>query len=188
MEVIKIDKKSQIIKVATTLFQQKGYMSVGLNELLNECNCSRGAFYHHFPLGKEQLLLTCLSTLKNFITEDCAQIFNSHDSTIAAVKAIIAKLILDYKANGTIVGYTFTSIVSEMGAVSEEVRLACDSLYVTLTDIMARQLEREGLSPHTATERALFIVTAIEGAVMLTLTKKSTLPLEIISSQLEQII
>lgn len=184
-EVIRIDKKAHIINVATSLFQQKGYMSVGLNELLSACHCSRGAFYHHFPLGKEQLLLSCLSTLKNYIAEDCEQSFREHPSTILAIQAIIGKLIRDYKTNGKIIGYTFTSIVSELGAVSEEVRLACESLYDQLTKIIARHLEREGFDPHTATHRALFIITAIEGAIMLTLTKKSTLPLEIISSQLE---
>ncbi|WP_375162433.1 TetR/AcrR family transcriptional regulator [Bacillus sp. V3B] len=44
-----IDTKSRIIDTATTLFQQKGYMSVGVNEILKACNIKKGALYYHFP-------------------------------------------------------------------------------------------------------------------------------------------
>jgi TetR/AcrR family transcriptional regulator, lmrAB and yxaGH operons repressor len=55
-----MDTKSLLIDTATTLFQQKGYKSVGLNEILKACNVTKGALYHHFPNGKEELLITCL--------------------------------------------------------------------------------------------------------------------------------
>ena len=41
--------KSRSIDTATTLFQQKGYKNVGLNEILKACNVTKGALYHHFP-------------------------------------------------------------------------------------------------------------------------------------------
>ena len=181
-----MDKKTYIVKIATSLFQQKGYMSVGLNELLSECDISRGAFYHHFPLGKEQLLLTCLATLRDYIAEDSKTIFNACESTLEAVQAVLQQLIDDYNRDGAIVGYTFASIVSEMGAVSEEVRKACASLYEELETIFMQKLIEEGMERSSAKQKALFLVTLIEGGVMLTLTKKSTEPLEVIAHQLSQ--
>ncbi|MGG3804237.1 TetR/AcrR family transcriptional regulator [Metabacillus fastidiosus] len=44
-----MDTKSLIIEIATNLFQQKGYKSVGVNEILKACNITKGALYHHFP-------------------------------------------------------------------------------------------------------------------------------------------
>lgn len=44
-----MDTKSRIIDIATSLFQQKGYLGVGLNEILKACNISKGSLYHHFP-------------------------------------------------------------------------------------------------------------------------------------------
>jgi len=183
-----MDKKAYIINIATSLFQKKGYMSVGLNELLSACNISRGAFYHHFPLGKEQLLITCLASLREFIAEDSKRIINNHNTTAEAVQAILKQLINDYTSKGTIVGYTFTSIVSEMGAVSEEVRKACTSLYEELETIISKKLEQDGKEREAAKQHALFIVSTIEGGIILTLTKKTVQPLEIIAHQLKRIL
>ncbi len=52
-----MDTKSLIIKIATNLFQQKGYIGVGVNEILKACTITKGAHYHHFPNGKEELLI-----------------------------------------------------------------------------------------------------------------------------------
>ena len=38
-----LDTKSILIDTATTLFQQKGYKNVGLNEILKACNLKRSA-------------------------------------------------------------------------------------------------------------------------------------------------
>ncbi|MFZ0446798.1 MAG: helix-turn-helix domain-containing protein, partial [Bacillus sp. (in: firmicutes)] len=73
-----LDTKSILIDTATTLFQQKGYKNVGLNEILKACNVTKGALYHHFPNGKEELLITCLHGLNEAITTDIGFIFSRH--------------------------------------------------------------------------------------------------------------
>jgi TetR/AcrR family transcriptional repressor of lmrAB and yxaGH operons len=69
------DTKSLIIDIATTLFQKKGYLGVGLNEILKACNLSKGSFYHHFPNGKEELLIACLQLMDEEITTSIENIF-----------------------------------------------------------------------------------------------------------------
>lgn len=181
-----MDKRTYIIEIATKLFQKKGYMSVGLNEILQTCNISKGALYHYFPEGKEQLLITCLETLSQMISEDMEQIFHSSTSTRNALQSLLHKLIRSYDNEGTIAGYTFTSIVSEMGAVSENIRLACVRLYENIEHIIASKLEQEGLSSEAAANEASLIVSTIEGGIMLSLTKRSSRPLRIIAQQLDQ--
>ncbi|MEH7074930.1 TetR/AcrR family transcriptional regulator [Neobacillus drentensis] len=58
-----MDTKSMIIDITTTLFQQKGYMDVGLTEILNTCKISKGSLYHHFPSGKESYLSHRMSSV-----------------------------------------------------------------------------------------------------------------------------
>lgn len=70
-----MDTKSRIIDIATSLFQQKGYLGVGLNEILKACNISKGSLYHHFPNGKEELLIACLHSLNEAITTHMEEIF-----------------------------------------------------------------------------------------------------------------
>ena len=70
-----MDTKWLIINIAKTLFQQKGYKSVGLNEILKECKITKGALYHHFPNGKEELLIACLHSMNEEITTNMEDIF-----------------------------------------------------------------------------------------------------------------
>ncbi|MDZ5605542.1 TetR family transcriptional regulator [Bacillus pseudomycoides] len=72
-----METKSLIIDITTKLFQQKGYKGVGLNEILRACNITKGALYHHFPNGKEELLIACLQSLNEAITQTSQQVSGS---------------------------------------------------------------------------------------------------------------
>ena len=183
-----MDTKSLMIDVATKLFQQKGYKGVGLNELLKACNISKGALYHHFPNGKEELLIACLESLKEAITTDLESIFQKHSSAEEATHAIIEKLIMKLEIEGTLSGYTFNSIVSEMASLSEPVRNACGALYEKIQDIYRNKLLNDGFSIESATSVSLFMLASIEGAMMLCLTQKSTNPLKTIGELLPMIL
>ena len=120
-----MDTKSLIIDIATTLFQKKGYLGVGVNEILKACSITKGSLYHHFPNGKEELLIACLQSMSEAITTDIEVIFKRYLTTQEATQAMIEKLVADFEREGTITGYTFSSIVSEMAALSEPVLNAC---------------------------------------------------------------
>ena len=96
-----MDTKSLIIDVATKLFQQKGYKGVGLNEIFKACKISKGSLYHHFPNGKEELLIACLQSLHEAITKDIVEIFERYPTTKEATNAMIAKLIDNFDTEGT---------------------------------------------------------------------------------------
>ena len=177
-----MDTKLLLIDNATTLFQQKGYKSVGLNEILKACNITKGALYHHFPNGKEELLITCLHKLNEIITNDIEAIFNAHPSTEAATLAMLEKLVHNLEQDGTITGYTFSSMVSEMATMSEPVRNACSALYENIQHIYMEKLVAEGFSIKSATDISLLMSASIEGAMMLCLTQKSAEPLKTISN------
>ncbi|MGG3448522.1 TetR/AcrR family transcriptional regulator [Domibacillus aminovorans] len=183
-----MDTKSLMVDIATKLFQQKGYKGVGLNELLKACNITKGALYHHFPNGKEELLIACLQSLNEAITTDIESIFQQHPSTQEATHAMIEKLITNLETDGTITGYTFSSIVSEMASLSEPVRNACGALYEKIQDIYRNKLLTDGFSIESASSVSLFMTASIEGAMMLCLTQKSTDPLRTISKILPNLL
>ncbi len=182
------DTKSVIIDIATTLFQQRGYKDVGLNEILKACNISKGSFYHHFPDGKEALLITCLQFLNQTITDDMVDIFKRYPTTEEAINNMISKLIVQYETEGTITGYTFSSIVSEMASLSDPVRIACAQLYQNMQDIYVEKLVADGFSKDTAYSIALMMTASIEGGMMLCLTQGTSEPLKIISHTIPKLL
>ena len=179
-----MDTKSLIIEIATNLFQKKGYLGVGLNEILKECNISKGSLYHHFPNGKEQLLIACLHSLNTIITSDMKEIFQQHPTTQLATQTMIEKLAYQFDQDGMITGYTFSSIVSEMGSLSEPVRNTCALSFTKIQDIYSNKLVEDGFSTETAQSLALMMTATIEGGIMLCLTKNTSEPLRTISKGL----
>jgi TetR/AcrR family transcriptional regulator, lmrAB and yxaGH operons repressor len=182
-----MDTRSQIIEIATNLFQHKGYKGVGINEILKECKLTKGALYYHFPNGKEELLIACLQEMNVTITNSIKEIFNKHQTTREATSAMIQKLVADFNQKGTITGYTFSSIVSGMDSLSEAIRDACTSLYMEIQRIFSKKLQEEGNSKEVADSTALLMTATIEGAIMLSSTKKSAEPLEQIAQVLPKV-
>ena len=184
----KMDTKSLIIDIATTLFQKKGYLGVGLNEILKECNISKGSLYHHFPKGKEELLIACLHSLNEKITTHMKEIFQDYPTTQIATQAMIEKLIIQFEREGMIIGYTISSMVSEMGSLSESVRNTCALSFTKIQEIYSNKLVADGFSKETANSLALMMTASIEGGIMLCLTKKTSEPLKIISQGLPNLL
>ncbi|CAG9610442.1 TetR/AcrR family transcriptional regulator [Pseudoneobacillus rhizosphaerae] len=183
-----MDTKSLIVDIATNLFQQKGYKGVGLNEILKECNITKGALYHHFPNGKEELLIACLQSMNESITASIEGIFRGYPTTLEASQAMLEKLVDDFDREGTITGYTFTSIVSEMASLSDSIRIACSLLYTNIQGIYSNKLEEDGFSKEKAYSTALMMTATIEGGIMLCLTQNTSDPLKMISSVLPNLL
>ncbi len=183
-----MNTKLLIIDIAKTLFQEKGYLGVGLNEILKKCDISKGSLYHHFPNGKEELLIACLQSMKKEIISDIEEIFEAHQTTQEAAQAMIQKILDDFERDGTITGDTFSSIVSEMASLSEPVRNACSLLYTDIQAIYSKKLVKDGFSKEYAESIALMITASIEGGMMLCLTQNDSKPLKIISQVLPNLL
>ncbi|WP_339318313.1 TetR/AcrR family transcriptional regulator [Paenibacillus sp. FSL R10-2734] len=183
-----MDTKALMMEKATLLFQQKGYKSVGVSEILKACAVTKGALYHHFPNGKEELLIACLKSQNEAITIDMEDIFKRHSSTQEATQSMLNKLIHNIETEGKLIGYTFSSIVSEMATASEPVRQACNALYENIQTIYYTKLVTEGFSNEVASDISLLMTTSIEGAIMLCQTQQSTAPLQTIAKLLPTIL
>lgn len=49
------DTRDRLIRHAASLFQQRGYHGVGLNQILSAARLPKGSLYHHFKKGKADL-------------------------------------------------------------------------------------------------------------------------------------
>ncbi|MNZ46143.1 putative HTH-type transcriptional regulator YxaF [compost metagenome] len=115
-------------------------------------------------------------------------IFQHHSSTLAATQAVIEKLAAQFDEEGKITGYTFSSIVSEMGALNDAVRNACALPFTKMQEIYSNKLATDGFSKETAHSIALMMTATIEGGILLCLTHKTSDPLRTISQVLPNLL
>lgn len=101
---------------------------------------------------------------------------------------MIEKLVDLLEVDGTIAGYTFTSIVSGMGSEIEPVRTVWSDFYLKMQKIYTNKLETDGFSKETAHSNALMMTASIEGAILLCMTQKTSGPLKTISQLLTKLL
>jgi len=183
-----MDTKNLLVTEATKLFYANGYKSVGLSKIINVTNTSKGSFYHHFPKGKEQLLVACLTKVQQDIVYDIQHHFIRHLTFKDAILSLLTDLIQMYDEKGQINGYTFTIMLSEINGVSDEVHEKCGELYRRIEEVFSTQLQRRGLSLEVAKHQALILVSLIEGSILQSIMKKSSEPLRIMAQHIGQYI
>ncbi len=62
--------KEEIIHESLKLFSLKGFLSAGINDILQAANTSKGGFYNHFA-SKEELFFAVLGTAQRVWREKC---------------------------------------------------------------------------------------------------------------------
>ncbi len=95
------DTKEKILKEARRLYQAGGYSYMGLDNIARSLNITRAALYHHFPDGKEQMLIEMVAAATN---EKAAQWQTALESSPNArerlrlmLLSIIAEPLLDHR-------------------------------------------------------------------------------------------
>lgn len=183
-----MDTKALLVTEATKLFYANGYKSVGLSKIINVTNTSKGSFYHHFPKGKEQLLIACLEKVQQDIVNEIQQHFIKNPTFKDAILSLLADLIQMYDEKGQINGYTFTIMLSEINGVSDEVHEKCGDLYRQIEEVFSIQLQSRGLSLEVAKHQALMLVSLIEGSILQSIMKRSSEPMRILAQHIDQYI
>ena len=68
-----------LVRAARELFAQRGYAAVGTEEIVQAAGVTRGALYHHFRRGKEQLFQTVLVQVSAETTTRIARVASAAD-------------------------------------------------------------------------------------------------------------
>lgn len=178
----------RLLRVAVTLFQQRGYHAVGLAQILAEAKASKGSLYHHFPGGKVDLGIAAIDWLADSILRP----FRRAKEDNLSARVFLARLF-----NGTaswLAAEDFSQgamlAMLAQGAVTAEPELtdALDRAYTRITMAMADLLRDAGLPSLRADEMASLILAALEGSVTLARAHQSTMPLQRSSKAIDRIL
>ncbi len=76
-----------LIEVARELFAEKGYAAVGTEEIVQRAGVTRGALYHHFKAGKEELFRAVLVQVSAEMTRQITGAALAHNDPWTALLA-----------------------------------------------------------------------------------------------------
>jgi TetR/AcrR family transcriptional repressor of nem operon len=165
------DTRTRLILSAMELFWEKGYASTSMADVLRKADVHGGSLYHFFP-GKQDLLLAVLDFYKTGIREMLlAPAWEGVADPLERVFALLAHYRTHILATDCFYGCPIGSLALEIHEPDPPVRERLADNFENWT-VAVQQCLDEARLPATVDTRRLaeFVLTTMEGAVMLTRT------------------
>jgi len=160
--------RGALVAGAGRSLQINGYASTSIAALLEGANAANGSLYHHFPGGKKDLALTALEVAALAVDRSLAEALERTPDPGAAVEAWIDALIRQLERD-PLAGCPVAPTAVEGAATDEDLRLAAHAAFERWRTRLEGALE----GPRAATT-ARVVLSAIEGALLLDRTARST--------------
>lgn len=180
--------RARLVSAAGELLQRQGYHATGLSQIVEESGAPRGSLYFHFPGGKEELAIAALRESGEAWRARIEAAVDGAPDLGAAVGAVCRLFADELKASNWKLGCPLATVALEVAETNEPVREVCAAHFEAWEASIASRLRAAGMHEAMARPVATFALSALEGALLLARTQRSTQPLEMVSDMLQSLI
>lgn len=175
------DTRQKLIQTAMELFAAKGYASTSVADILQASGSGSGSLYHFFP-GKQDLLLAVLETYRDGIGAMLLEpIWRGVDDPIERVFALLAGYRGMLASTDCLYGCPIGSLALEIHEPDPPVRELLEANFSAWSGAVEKcfRAAADRLPADTDPRRlATFVLTTMEGAVMLARTYRDLAPFD----------
>ena len=185
--------RRNIIQKSTTIFNKKGYMTTTMSDIIQETNIQKGGIYRHFE-SKEQLMVESfqfsVETMRDHFVKSVSQHSNAADKLNAFVEAFLQLSEGKPLAGGCPIFNAAIEMDDLEGnvllpSIQEAMDMMINSLVNIIEDGIRNQELKQSIKPY---DTAIYIVSTLEGGLVLDRLKKDGQLTNIIESNLKQYI
>ena len=171
--------RQRMIERTAVLLAKKGLQGTSLSEVLEASSAPRGSLYHHFPGGKDELVLAALSKAGDQIMDPLNRL---EGKSAAAVAQTFIGL---WRAH--LVKYNFRA-----GCAGVAITVAADSpvLLESVAEVfrdwryrLSALLAAGGVPANRAPAMSATLIAACEGAVLLSRAERSIVPFDLVVAE-----
>jgi TetR/AcrR family transcriptional regulator, lmrAB and yxaGH operons repressor len=173
------DTRARMISAAIGLLQRNGLAAMSFTNVLAESGAARGAIYHHFPGGKQQLALEAARRNAEDI-RGCLSALPS-DNPRAVVQGFLRAVRPVVLASARGAGCAIAAVTIDGGAAPRDqagLRDTAGAAFAGWTSELAARLIRAGMSSPRAAELASLMIATLEGAHVLCRAAGSIAPFD----------
>lgn len=169
------------------LMQRQGIAATGLREVVEQAGAPRGSLGFHFPGGKEQLTTEAVEAAAAAFAQGIAAAFVGV-SAADGVDRMASTMAQNLERSDFVRGCPLATTALETAAVSQAVAGACDAGFDAWQAPIAKALRRDGFTSARARDRALLVLSALEGALLLARAKRDAGPVRTVARQLRPLL
>jgi TetR/AcrR family transcriptional regulator, lmrAB and yxaGH operons repressor len=171
---------------AVEVLRERGAAGVTIDEVLARSKAPRGSVYHHFPGGRNQLLIEALQHAGDSMTA-------AIDNAAPEGPMVLVRQFVDHweevlQESGFAAGCPV--VAAAISTADEDPRLSDDAaeIFERWRSALTRSFEADGFGADDSGALAITTIAAIEGAVVLCRSLRSAQPLREVTDQLEFLI
>jgi TetR/AcrR family transcriptional repressor of lmrAB and yxaGH operons len=172
------DTRERLLVTGERLFRTQGYSGTGLKQLAQEADAPWSSMYHFFPGGKQQLGAEVVRFAAERYAALIAKAFAVFPDPADAVAAMFkgeAKLLAESRFRN---GCPVAAVTLDVASTVEELRQPCAEAFDLWIGAIARGLGATGLPAKEARTLASYVLSSLEGAILLSRAEHSVAPLE----------
>ena len=177
------DTRTKMLISAAEVMRERGAAGVTIDEVLTRSGAPRGSVYYHFPDGRNQILTEALCYAGDAITADI------DDAAGRGAKVLLRQFVefwervladSDFNAGCPVVA-------AAIGSAEDDVLLAAEAgkIFAHWRTALTRAFVADGFVESDADSLAVMSIAALEGAVVLCRSLRSSDPLRKVYEQLE---
>jgi AcrR family transcriptional regulator len=177
------DARERMVRSAATLLREYGAGATSIDRVLAHSGAPRGSVYHHFPGGRTQLIEEAVALAGDFVAGLIEAAARAGDPA-AAIDEFVA-LWRKWLADSDF--HAGCPIVAVTVANDESAQLA-GGVFGRWTDGLAASFRAHGLPDARARRLAMFVIAAVEGAVIMCRAERSLEPLEAATGEIHALL
>ncbi len=171
------ETRQRLLRAGEQLFRTQGYEGTGLKQLSQAAEAPWGSLYHFFPDGKEQLGAEIVAYAGELYRAGCQAAFERFDDPAEAIERIFVGEATILEKSNYRDGCPIASVTLDIASTNERLRAACASAFRGWLETIALALSSAGARGDDATALAAFILSSLEGAIVLSRAAKNPAPL-----------
>jgi TetR/AcrR family transcriptional repressor of lmrAB and yxaGH operons len=179
--------RDAFIDTAGLLLRRQGYAGTGLNEIVARSGAPKGSLYFHFPGGKEELAVAAMQRTGEQLRAALAAILASSEDLGEALARLLDVLAEGLERSDYRDGCPIATVTLELASDSQALRAAATETFDSWLDALQQRLLIGGVAASVAEQRALLVLSAIEGALILARARRDLAPLLAVREELRAV-
>ena len=176
------DVHDRMVEAAMAMLAQRGLQATSFSELLAATGAPRGSLYHHFPGGKDQLVAKAVERAGAVLLNALEAAAGSPADAIVERFLAIWRHVLTQSDCGS--GCAVLAVT--VGTNAAEQLAQTTAVFRAWRQRLAQLLRQGGLTDTQSRQFAVFLIAAVEGAVVLSRADQSPEPFEEVARRLLQ--
>lgn len=158
------DVRTEMIEGAVGLLASHGVQGTSFALVLEATGAPRGSIYHHFPGGKNELVLAAVTAAGATVTSliDAADADSPRDLVSMFVRGWKTTL-----SSGRFERGCAIAAASQGGEHELDIRTTAHDVFTQWRHALSRALVRSGADPCDADDHAALLIAAVEGALLM---------------------